>query len=208
MHNPRRVSSGLIHHWIGATFIPNARARDLVAVLRDYARYKDYYRPAVVASAPVRQSESSDQFSIVMVNNKFLKSAIAIDSEASYFEVDSHRWYSVSRCSRLQTIENYGKAGERRLPVTTGPGYLWRVHSITRMVERDGGVYVEVEALALSRDIPLSLRWMAEPIVRREAKNSILTSLRETEAAVGGTTNPVTPSGESAGNDAQSLAKQ
>ena len=33
----------------------------------------------------------------------------------------------------------------------------------------DGGVYVETEAMELSRDIPAARRWMVGPIVRRVA---------------------------------------
>jgi len=33
---PRPVSSGLIHDWIGAAFIPNARLEDVLSAARDY----------------------------------------------------------------------------------------------------------------------------------------------------------------------------
>src|SRR3982074_3557942 len=49
---PTRVSAGLIHHWMGAAFIPNVTLGETLAVVRDYARYPDIY-PAVVASKPV-----------------------------------------------------------------------------------------------------------------------------------------------------------
>ena len=45
-------------------------------------------------------------------------------------------------------------------------------------------VYVELEAIGLSRDIPGSLRWLVEPIVRRVSQASLSTSLRQTEKAV------------------------
>ena len=63
-------------------------------------------------------------------------------------------------------------------------GLIWRVHSITHFEERDGGVYIEVEAIALSRDIPAVLRWVVDPIVRRVSRASLATSLQQTEAAV------------------------
>jgi hypothetical protein len=58
------------------------------------------------------------------------------------------------------------------------------LYSVSRFEERDGGVYVEVEAMALSRDIPAALRVFAEPIVRRVSRDSLLTALRQTEKAV------------------------
>ena len=66
-----------------------------------------------------------------------------------------------------------------------GGGYIWRLASQVRLEERDGGVYLELEVMALSRDIPGSLRLFVEPIVRRVSRNSLAESLRQTEDAVG-----------------------
>jgi hypothetical protein len=44
-NNPKMVPSGLIHDWIGAVFIPHTTLDRVLAVLRDYARYKDFFRP-------------------------------------------------------------------------------------------------------------------------------------------------------------------
>ena len=43
---------------------------------------------------------------------------------------------------------------------------------------------MEVEAIALSRDIPIALRWVANPIVRRVSRNSMLVSLQQMKEAV------------------------
>ena len=61
---------------------------------------------------------------------------------------------------------------------------MWRLYSIARYEQRDGGTYVEVEAIALSRDIPLGLRLLVSPIVRHVSRNSIFTSLLQTKDAV------------------------
>jgi hypothetical protein len=45
---PLKVQSGLIHDWTGAAFISKAKIHEVVPVLRNYDRYKDYYRPSVV----------------------------------------------------------------------------------------------------------------------------------------------------------------
>src|ERR1700693_4507542 len=48
--NPKRVRGGLIHHWIGAMLVPHVKLDDILEVTRDYDRYKEFYRPSVVAS--------------------------------------------------------------------------------------------------------------------------------------------------------------
>ena len=50
------------------------------------------------------------------------------------------------------------------MPADKGAGLIWRVFSATRLKERDGGVFLEVEAIVLSRDIPATLRWLIEPL--------------------------------------------
>jgi len=39
------------------------------------------------------------------------------------------------------------------------------VVSMARLEERDGGVYLKLEALALTRNIPASVAWMVNPVV-------------------------------------------
>lgn len=184
-HNPKRVLSGLIHHWIGAAFIPNANLDEVFAVVRDYSRYKEFYRPAVVDSKPLSQAGTHDRFSMLLRNKAVLKrTALESDYESSYLHVDGKHWYSVASATRVQEIEDYGQSGERKVALNEGGGYVWRLHSISRFEERDGGVYIELEAIALSRDIPLSLRWLVDPIMRRVSRDALTTSLRQTSNAV------------------------
>ena len=50
---------------------------------------------------------------------------------------------------------------------------------------------LEIEAIALTRDIPSSIAWMVKPVARRLAMNSLATTLRQTrEAAVRGCAKP------------------
>jgi hypothetical protein len=85
---------------------------------------------------------------------------------------------------QMREIEAYGKSGERFLTPNEGSGYIWRMHSIARFQERDGGVYLELEAIALTRDIPGSLRWLVSPVVNHLSINSLTTTLRQTRDAV------------------------
>ena len=181
----RKCPSGLIHDWIGAAFIPRVTLNDVMAVARDYARYKEVYQPTVVDSKAIATGETKDRYSMLLMNKSlFLKTAFDSDYESCYVHVDDRRAYSVTRTTRVQEIEEYGSPAQRLLHEGEGSGVIWRLFGITRYVERDGGVYVELEAIGLSRDIPASLRWLVEPIVRRVSRASLSTSLRQTENAV------------------------
>lgn len=184
-HNPKTVPSGLIHDWIGAAFIPNATLEDVLSVARDYGDYKEFYKPTVVDSKSLGSTELCDKYSMLLANKEVVAST-ALDSEyeACYHQVDQRRWYIVVYTTQVQEIRHYGQSIAKELPPGQGNGYVWRVCGFARFEERDGGVYVELEAIVLSRDIPFAVRWVVDPIVRRVAKNSMSTSLRQTEEAV------------------------
>jgi hypothetical protein len=183
--NPKKVPSGLIHDWVGAAFIADVTLPDVLQVARDYGRYKEIYLPTVVDSKVMDTGETKDRFSMLLIHkSSFLKTALDADYESYYVHVDDRRLYSISRATRIQEVAEYGSPAQRMLPEGEGKGIVWRLFSVTRYAERDGGVYVEFEAIGLSRDIPGSLRWIVEPVVRRTSRASLLTSLRQTETAV------------------------
>lgn len=184
-HNPMHVPSGLIHHWIGAAFIPNVSLSDVFSVVRNYNQYKIYYQPTVVDSKTLATSETEDRYSMVLMNKSFFAStAFDADYVSKYTQVDAHRVYSVSRSTRVQEIDDYGKPGQHLLPQGQGAGIIWSIFGIARYYERDGGVYLELDGLVLSRDIPVLLRWFVEPAVRRISQRTIRASLEQAVKAV------------------------
>jgi hypothetical protein len=98
--------------------------------------------------------------------------------------VDPTHWYSRSYSTRIQEVENAGKSDESLKPAGKDHGFLWRLYSYWRFVERDGGVYMECQAVSLTRDIPTGLGWMIEPIIRQLPKESLVNTLRKTRDAL------------------------
>ena len=182
---PKPVPSGLIHHWMGAAFIPYIRLDNVLSAVRDYGSYEQFYKPTVVYSKLLATDGTCDRYSMRVVNRETVaETALDMEYETTYFQAAERRWYSNTRATRVQEIRRYGKSNEQVLPPDQGSGYIWRLYSIARFEERDGGVYIELEAIALSRDIPVAFRPMANPIVRRVSKNSMLISLQQMEEAV------------------------
>jgi hypothetical protein len=183
--NPKPVPSGLIHDWIGAAFISDARIEDVLSAVRDYGNYKVYYKPTVVDSRLLGSDGPCEKYSMRVVNKEVVaQTALDMEYETCYFKTDERRWYSITHTTRVQEVWHYGQANEQELPPNKGSGYIWGLYSIARFEQRDGGTYVEVEAIALSRDIPIAVRWLVNPIVRRLSRNSMLISLQQTKEAV------------------------
>jgi hypothetical protein len=181
----KSVPSGLIHDWSGAAFIPAVTLNQVFSVTRDYDHYKDFFYPNVVDSRTLSSDQAESQFSMVLMNKAAVVN-VAIDGDyrCLSFRVNERRWYSICETTRMREIENYGARNQLELIDGQGKGLLWRLFSIARFEERDGGVYVELQAIALSREIPASLRWLIEPIVNRLSRSSLMASLQQTEDAV------------------------
>lgn len=183
--NPKPVASGLIHDWVGAAFLPNASIKDVLSAARDYSNYKEYYKPTVVDSRLLGSDGPCEKYSMRVVNKEVVaQTALDMEYETCYFKIDDRRWYSTTHTTRVQEIRHQGRPDEQELPPDHGSGYVWRLYSVAKFEQRDGGTYVEVEAIALSRDIPTALRWLVNPIVRRVSRNSMLVSLQQMKEAV------------------------
>jgi len=184
-HGARPVPYGLIHHWIGAVFVPGATLESFLTVVRDYDRYDEIYKPAVMDSTPLGATANGQEFSMIWQTRVlFSDAAVQGRYRAHDVRVDSRRGYSVVDATCIQQIEHYRHASERLLPPDTGNGYIWRIQSTSRFEQRDGGVYLEIEAMSLTRDIPTSLRWLVEPVVQRLSVNSLAATLEKTRKAV------------------------
>jgi hypothetical protein len=180
-----RVPHGLIHDWVGVVFIPKATVADVFGVARDYDHYSEIYKPAVMEARGRSSDGDDDSYSMLLVQKVlFVTAAVQGEYETQYTRIDAKHWYSISQSTRLQAVEGFGQADMRVLPPDRGPGFVWRLFSFTRFEESDGGVYVEVEAMALSRDVPTMLRWLVDPVVDHMPRDSVRESLEKTRGAV------------------------
>jgi hypothetical protein len=184
-HDLHKVPHGLIHHWIGAMFVPNATLNEATRVLDDYDRYADFYHPIVVKSKLVQQTDDCDKVTMLMMQKAFsVTAAVEADNEIHIMKLNPNRIYSLSSSVRVQEIANYGRQDEHLLPDGQGPGYVWRMLAMTRVEQRDGGVYLEMETIVLSRGIPVEFRWLIQPLTEKLPRNIMFEMLNDTGAAV------------------------
>ena len=184
-NEPAALTGGLIHDWIGAVYVPGATASQILARLDEYEAYTSFYKPAVVDARLLSRDGDTRRFSLRYAKKvSVVNSVIDADYESRYFHAGSNRWWSISRSTRIQEVEHHGKAAERLQPIGAGAGYLWRYYSITRVTEMDHGVVIEMETIALSRDVPAAVAWFVNPIVNRFSRSALRTTLSQTREAV------------------------
>ncbi len=181
---PERVRDGLIHDWIGAIFVPGATLEATLAVLQNYNNHYRIYQPEVIASRVLEHEGNHYKVHLRVLKKKVLTVVLNTEHDVQYYALDKTRWYSRSYSTRIAEVEDPGQPNERELPVGRNSGYLWRLYSYWRFQERDGGVYVECEAISLTRDIPTGLGWLIEPIIRELPRDSLVNTLEATRRAL------------------------
>ena len=178
------VPDGLIHDWTGAIFIPGATLAQTLALVQDYNRSRDYYKPEVLVSRLISREGNNFKISLRVMKHKVITVILDTDFEVRYFPLDGARCHSRSYSTRIAEVENAGKPGEHALPPGHDNGFMWRLYSYWRFQERDGGVYVECEAISLTRAVPKGLGWLIEPVITTLPRESLANTLRQTRSAL------------------------
>lgn len=181
---PVQVPNGLIHDWIGAALIPETTVEDTLALIQDYDNHKNIYKPEVIDSKLISRRGNDFRVYLRLLKKKIITVVLDTDHEVHYRSLDRLRWTCRSYTTRIAEVENAGTPAETVSPPDTGYGFLWRLYSYWRFLERDGGVNVECRAISLTRDVPFGLGWAMEPIIQRLPRESLINTLEATRQAL------------------------
>jgi putative flippase GtrA len=157
------VPSGTISDWRGSVFIRGATLDQLLQRLQHPGTPPP--QDDIVSSRVIARGEDSLRVSIRLVRRAIV--TVAYDTE---HEMRFQRWSPRLATARsvATRIEEIGGSDH---------GFLWRLHSYWRYEQTNGGVWVDLESLTLSRDVPSLVRPIAAPLVTRIARESMLRTL-------------------------------
>ena len=178
------VPDGAIHDWVGAVFIPGATLENTIALAQNYDAHKGLYGPELQSSKTLHRAGNEFDIYLRLLKKQVITVVLNTNHHVQYIPVDAARWYSISHSTRIAEVENPGQDDEFELPPGHDHGFLWRLDSYWRFEQRDGGVYVECEAVSLTRAVPDVFAWLVNPIVRTLPRDSMLSTLRSLRAAV------------------------
>jgi hypothetical protein len=183
------VPDGTIHHWLGAIYIPNMTLEKFLAWVQDYNQHSKFFKEVEQSKLLARPNPETFDIFLRLTRSKLgVTVKFNTNHTAIYRRHGAGRASSRSVATRIAQIDKAGTPQEKELPVGNDSGYLWRLNSYWRFVERDGGVVVECETVALSRPLGSwagflnvillgKVKSIADSVAR-EALEDTLTSMR------------------------------
>ena len=189
-HDPSKVPQGMIHHWIGAIFLPNKTLDQALGLLTNYGDYSEVYKQLLKSTSVLEHNGDNVELRAVAVQKVMsVTAAVSTDNQIHIVRLDSKRAYITSNATSIQEIADYGRKNAHTFPENRRPGYVWRAVVHERVEDRDGGVYVELETVALSRGIPVEFRWLIKPLADELPRNMMVDMLEDTRAALANSQN-------------------
>ncbi|MCU1253403.1 MAG: hypothetical protein JWQ49_6432, partial [Edaphobacter sp.] len=158
-------SGALLHHWRGTAFAPEAKAADFERLMRDFNSYPQHFSPQVIRAKVI--SDGGDRMEASMRVRQRHVITVVMDTayDIHFGRLDARHGYSISRSTRIEEIDSPGTNAERTLNANEEHGFLWRLNTYWSYEERDGGLYLQIEAVSLTRSIPHGLGWAVRPYV-------------------------------------------
>jgi hypothetical protein len=179
------LPGALLHHWRGTAFVPGATTTDFEQLMRDFEDYPRQFSPQVLrASVVVTQRDGLLQASMRVRQEHVITVVMDTVYDIRYGRLDAQHGYSSSRSTRISEIDAAGTSKERVLSAAEEHGFLWRLNTYWSYEERDGGLYMQVESVSLTRSIPTGLGWVVRPFVGSVPRESLEFTLRATRDAL------------------------
>jgi len=176
--NVANQPGAMLHDWRGTAFAAGATDADFERLMRAFGAYPQRFAPQVIQSRVI--SQAKDRFQTVMRVRQHHVITVVMDTayDVSFGRLDARHGYTISRSTRISEIDSPGTNRERVLSAKEEHGFLWRLTTYWSYEERDGGVYMQIESISLTRSIPAGLGWAVGPFVESVPRESLEFTLR------------------------------
>jgi hypothetical protein len=174
------LPGAMLHHWRGTAFAAGATAADFERLMKDLDAYPQYFSPQVLQARVLTQQGDRLQATMRVRQRHVITVVMDTTYDVTFGRLDEHHGYSISRSTRISEIDSPGTGAERELSSKEEHGFLWRLNTYWSYEERDGGLYLQIESVSLTRSIPRELAWMVQPFVESVPRESLEFTLRST----------------------------
>jgi hypothetical protein len=174
------LPGALLHDWRGAAFIAGGKASDFERLMEDFGAYPKVYTPQVLSARLLEHDGDHFQATMRVRQKHVLTVVMDTTYDIAFGHLDAQHGYSISRSTEIAEIDSPGTPHERALGPGEEHGFLWRMNTYWSYEERDGGLYIEIESVSLSRSIPTGLGWVIGPFVESVPRDSLEFTLHAT----------------------------
>jgi hypothetical protein len=174
------LPGAMLHDWRGTAFAAGAKAADFERLMRDFASYPQWFSPQVVQAKVLSQNRNHYQVLMRVRQRHVITVVMDTAYDITFGRLDALHGYSISQSTRISEIGSPGTGEERVLRPNEEHGFLWRLNTYWSYEERDGGLYMQIESVSLTRSIPTGLGWAIGPFVKSVPRESLEFTLRST----------------------------
>ena len=174
------LPGAMLHHWRGTAFAPGATAADFERLMKGFEAYPQTYAPQIVEARVLTHSDNRFQVTMRVRQKHVITVVMDTIYDIAFGRLDAQHGYSVSRSTRISEIESPGAPKERALGPDDNHGFLWHLNTYWSYEEGDGGLYMQIESVSLSRSVPEGLGWAIKPFVESVPRESLEFTLRST----------------------------
>jgi len=169
------VPGGLVHDWRGDVFIPGARLDQILGRLE---REAPPAPPNDVLSARIVDTGPGwNRVALTLRRQKVISVYYATEHLVTFRRLQAGRATSSSVATSITELADYGTPKQKPVAAGDDHGFLWRWNAYWRFEETPAGVIAECESISLSRGVPGVIRFIAGPIIRDTARESMTGAL-------------------------------
>ncbi len=178
------LPGALLHDWRGSAFVPAATADDFLRVMQNFPAYPRWFAPQVLGAKILAHSGDSYQVLMRVRQRHILVVVLDTTYNVTFARLDPQHGSSISRSVRISEIDSPGTPSEHALSPAAEHGFLWRLNTYWGYEQADGGLYIQIESVSLTRSIPTGLGWLIGPFVQSVPRDSLEFTLRSACAAL------------------------
>jgi hypothetical protein len=174
------LPGAMLHHWRGTAFVPGARGADFERLMKNFNAYPQYFSPQVLQAKVLAQQGDRLQATMRVRQRHVITVVMDTAYAINFGRLDAQHGYSISHSTRIDEIDSPGTTFEHALSAAEEHGFLWRLNTYWSYEEQDGGLYMQIESVSLTRSIPIGLGWVVRPFVESVPRESLEFTLRST----------------------------
>jgi hypothetical protein len=168
------LPGALLHHWRATAFVQGATAADFARLLKDVDAYPVDFSPQVLQARILTRDGDHLRAWIRVRQHHVITVVMDTTYEVTFGRLDAQHGYSISRSTQISELDSNGHP----VDASQDHGFLWRQNTYWSYEERDGGLYIQIESVSLTRSIPAGLGWVVGPFVESVPRQSLEFTLR------------------------------